>query len=107
MNILFSPHAESLFQDLLLSIEDELSTEDAVRWHDKIIAAIAQLAKFPFSCPKIPLACFHEVPPNPERLRQLICGPYRIVHECVGEECRILSIRHGRMLVTADDARWN
>ena len=48
-----------------------------------------------------------EPPPNPERLRQLICGPYRIVHECVGEECRILSIRHGRMLVTADDARWN
>lgn len=36
MTILFSPHAESLFQDILLSLEDELSTADAIRWHDKI-----------------------------------------------------------------------
>lgn len=107
MTILFAPHAKSLFQDILLSLEDELSTADAIRWHDKIIEAVTQLADFPLSCPNIPLACFLEIPPNPERLRQLICKPYRIVYEVVGEECRILSIRHGRMLVTTVDTRWN
>lgn len=107
MTILFSPHAESLFQDIIISLEEELSTTDAIRWHDKIIGDISQLADFPFSCPNVPIRCFRDIPPNIKRLRQLICRPYRIVYEVVGEECRILSIRHGRMLMTADDTHWN
>ena len=103
----FSPHAQSLFRDILLTIQDELSREDAVRWNDKIIHAVSQLELFPLSCPVIPCECFHEVPPNPERLRQLICKPYRIVYEIVGSECRVLSIRHGRMLVAFSDTYWN
>lgn len=71
----FSPHAQSLFRDILLTIQDELSREDAVRWNDKIIHAVSQLELFPLSCPVIPRECFHEVPPKPERLRQLICKP--------------------------------
>lgn len=107
MTVKWSPRARHQLHEIVIGIAEELLPEDAIAWEQRLRKATAQLAEFPFSCPKIPLVCFHEVPPNPDRLRQLICGPYRIVHECVGEECRILSIRHGRMLVTADDARWN
>ena len=103
----FSPHAQLLFQDILLAIEEKLSYEDAVRWHDKIIGDIAQLEHYPFSCPNVPLECFNTLPPNPERLHQLIVKPYRIVYEVVGDEVHILSIRHSRMLVASTDTYWN
>ncbi len=103
----FSPHAQTLFQDILFTIEEELSYEDAVRWHDKIIEAAAQLGDFPLSHQTIPVECYHTVPPNPERLHQLIVKPYRIVYEIVESEVHILSIRHGRMLVSLDDTNWH
>ena len=103
----FSPHAQSLFQDILLTIQEKLSYEDAVRWHDKIIGTIAQLEDLPLSCPAVPLECFNVIPPNPERLHQLIVGPYRIVYEVIEGEVHVLSVRHGRMLVTIDDTSWN
>lgn len=107
MTTRFSPHAQSLFRDSLLTIQDDLSREDAIRWKDKILTAVSQLKSFPLSCPVVPLECFREVPPNPERLRQLICRPYRIVYEVVEDEVRVLSIRHGRMLVSLGDTFWN
>ena len=107
MTAKFSPHAQSLLRDILLTIREELSREDAIRWNDKIINDVSQLEMFPLSCPVIPRVCFREVPPNPERLRQLIVKPYRIVYEIVGDEVRVLSIHHGRMLVALDDTYWN
>ena len=103
----FSPHAQSLFRDILLTIHEELSREDSIRWNDKILRAVSQLESFPLSCPVVPLVCFREVPPNPERLRQLIVKPYRIVYEAIDDEVHVLSIRHGRMLVSTDDTYWN
>ncbi len=103
----FSPHAQSLLQDILLTIREELSREDAIRWNDRIINSVSHLETLPLSCPIIPCECFRKVPPNPERLRQLIVKPYRIVYEIVGDEVRVLSIRHGRMLVAMDDTYWN
>ena len=47
------------------------------------------------------------VPPNPERLHQLIVKPYRIVYEVVCNEVHVLSIRHSRMLVAGADTYWN
>ena len=61
------------------------------------------LGNIPLSHQTIPVECYHTVPPNPERLHQLIVKSYRIVYEIVESEVHILSIRHGRMLVALDD----
>jgi len=89
MNVVWSPHANSLFLDILAQIEDDLSIEDAYRW------------------PVVPAECFHAIPANADRLRQVIVKPYRIVYEPVSDEVHILSIRHSRMLVTMDDTAWH
>lgn len=107
MTVKWSPHAESLLEDIVLGIAHELYPDDGIRWELKFREAADGLGAFPLSCPTIPLACYHTVPPDPERLHQLIVKPYRIVYEIAGEEVHILSIRHGRMLVTIDDTNWS
>ena len=107
MIVAWSPHANSLFLDILALIEDALSIEDAYRWRERILDDADRLAGFPFSGPIVPVECFHVIPVNSDRLRQIICKPYRIVYELVGDEIHILSIRHSRMLVTIDDTAWS
>ena len=107
MNVVWSPHANNLFLDILAQIEDALSIEDAYRWRERILDDADRLADFPFSGSIVPAECFHTIPANADRLRQVIVKPYRIVYEPVGDEVHILSIRHSRMLVTMDDTAWN
>lgn len=107
MTVKWSPHAKQLLREIVIGIADTLYPEDAIQWEQRLRKATAGLADFPFSCPNVPIECFRDVPPNIKRLRQLICRPYRIVYEVVGEECRILSIRHGRMFMSADNTHWN
>jgi plasmid stabilization system protein ParE len=107
MTVKISPHAESLFHGILAQIAAALYIEDAYRWHDKILAIVEQLANFPEIGSVIPAECFATVPDNADRLRQTFCLPYRIVYEVVGEEVHVLSIRHSRMQIANDDARWN
>jgi len=106
MTVKWSPHAERLLGDIVIGIATELYPDDGIRWELKFREAAENLGLFPESCPMIPIECFHTVPPDPERLHQLIVKPYRIVYEIVGEEVHVLSIRHGRMLVTIDDTNW-
>ena len=103
----WAPHAEALLEDIVLGIARELDPEDGLRWEEKFRVATVRLGDMPRACPVIPISCFHTVPPNADRLRQLIVKPYRIVYEVVEDEVHILSIRHGRMLVTLDDTGWN
>ena len=107
MNVAWSPHANSLFLDILAQIEDALSIEDAYRWRERILDDADRLADLPFSGAIVPPECFYTIPVNADKLRQVICKPYRIVYEPVGDEIHILSIRHSRMLVTMDDTVWN
>jgi len=106
MTVLWSPHAERLLEEIVIGIATELYPEDGIRWEMKLRDAADNLGRFPQSCPTIPLGCYHTVPPDPERLHQLVVKPYRIVYDVTGEEVHVLSIRHGRMLVTLDDTSW-
>ena len=103
----WSPHAESLLEEIVLGIATELYPDDGIRWETKFREAADGLGNFPLSCPTIPVECYLTIPSNHDRLHQLIVKPYRIVCEVVENEVHILSIRHGRMLVALDDARWH
>ena len=103
----WSPHAKGLLADILHTITYELSEEDATRWNHRIQAASDQLADFPNLGPAIPHVCFHTIPANVDRLRQIICKPYRIVYELVDGEIHVLSIRHARMLIAEGDTNWS
>ena len=103
MIVLWSPHAETLLDDIVIGIAEDLSVDDALRWEGKLRTAAADIGDFPFSGSIVPVECFHVIPANADRLRQIICKPYRIVYEPVDDEIHILSIRHARMLVTFDD----
>ena len=107
MTIEWSPHAQGLFYGILSEIREERSAEDALRWHDRIVDATLPLASFPLIGTLVPTDAFESIPPNADRLRQIICRPYRIVYEPVDDEIHILSIRHSRMLVAECDATWN
>ena len=107
MIVLWSPHAETLLDDIVIGIAEALSVDDGLRWESKLRNAAADIGEFPFSGPVVPAECFHTIPVNANRLRQVIVKPYRIVYEPVGDEIHILSIRHSRMLVTVDDTVWN
>ena len=70
MNVAWSPHANSLFLDILAQIEDALSIEDAFRWRERILDDADRLADYPFSGPIVPVECFHTIPANADSL----CG---------------------------------
>lgn len=107
MTAQWSPHARELLSDILQTIAQKLYPDDALRWQADIDECVMQLEEFPQSGTGVPLECFQTIPPNVNELRQTFCRPYRIVYEVVSDEIHVLSIRHGRMLVTLDDARWN
>lgn len=107
MTIAWSPHARALQDAILAQINDALSAEDAIRWYDRMCDAVAPLAGFPYIGTSIPNECFQSVPSNADRLRQIFCGPYRIVYEPAEDEIHILSVRHTRMLVAEGDTYWS
>ena len=107
MTLNWSPHALSLFSDILDTIFYELSAEGMIRWRHKIEDSALVLEDYPLSGTSVPLECFDTIPPNADELRQTFCRPYRIVYEVVGNEVHILSIRHSRMLVAGSDTYWN
>ena len=107
MDVKWSPHAEELLDGIVIGIATALSIDDGLAWESKLRAASDQLADFPNLGTVIPLVCFHTVPANADRLRQIICKPYRIVYEPVEGEIHVLSIRHARMLVAESDTNWS
>jgi len=107
MELIWSPHARDQFRDILVSIARERSSEDAYRWVEKIDSSVETLIEHPLIGKNVPANCFLEPQDDLDRLRQLICNPFRIVYEATSVACYILSIRHCRMLLRSADTSWN
>lgn len=107
MKIFWSPHARILQNEILAQIRETLSSEDALKWYDRMCEAVAPLAEFPFLGTEVPAECFYTAPENINQLHQTFCGPYRIVYEVVADEIHILSIRHTRMIIKTNDTAWS
>ena len=107
MDVFWSPHARSLLDEIVIGIAEALSVEDALRWEADFRDAADGIGDFPFSGAMVPVECFAVIPKDVDQLRQVFCGPYRIVYEPVGDEIHILAIRHSRMLVSTADTFWN
>ena len=106
-SVKWSPHAESLLEDIVLGIAAKLYPDNGLRCEAKLRETADELGRFPFSGDGVPLECFETIPPNVDELRQTFCLPYRIEYEVIGDEVHILSIRHSRMLVTDTGTFWN
>ena len=74
MIVLWSPHAETLLDDIVIGIAEALSIDDGLRWEGKLRNAAADIGDFPFSGPIVPAECFHTIPANADRLRQVIAN---------------------------------
>jgi len=107
MPVLWSPHAETLLDDIVMGIAAALNVDDGLRWEAKLRGATDAIADHPKIGPLVPAECFFIPPPDLNRLHQIICRPYRIVYEVTDTACYVLSIRHTRMTLDADDTVWN
>ena len=62
MLIFWSPHARSLFAEILQTIAHERSLEDAIRWRVKIGNVVSLLDRLPEMGSAIPPECFFNAP---------------------------------------------
>ena len=107
MTAQWSPHARELLSGILRTIALKLYPDDALMWQAGIGDCVSQVEDHPLSGDNVPLECFDTIPPNADDLRQILCRPYRIIYEVIGNEMHVLFIRHSRMLVTDSDTFWN
>ena len=106
MQVIWSPHAEELLDDIVLGIAQEQSADLGLKWATDIRKSVSDLNDFPKIGNPVPAKCFFYPPPDLDKLRQVFCGPYRIVYEVTSVACYVYSVRHTRMLLSDADAEW-
>ena len=107
MTIALSYYAEEQRSDILRNIAVSLSFDDAMRWNEKIHALLMLLAEQPELGHPVRPEIFLTRPLLTERLREIFCGPYRIIYEPVDGMCRVLSMTHSRQMVSGDKLVWD
>jgi len=107
MRAVWSPTALGQLDEIYNTISTERDVATTTKWFFKIQDAAEGLADFPEMGSVIPLACYAYPPANHERIRQVICNPYRIIYETVDNTNRILAVLHVRQMISASDTRWN
>lgn len=106
MEILWAPHAEEQLNEIILGIAEKQTVEIALEWEAKIRETVSNLEEFPQIGENIPEESFLMRLDDIDKLRQIICRPFRIVYELTDVACYILSIRHTRMLLRLGDTQW-
>jgi addiction module RelE/StbE family toxin len=95
MKIIWSP----LSLDKITDISEYIALDNitaAEKWIDAIFSTVSRLSKFPKSG--------RIVPEFPERnLREIIFGNYRIIYRIKDNQIQILTIRHGRQMLSEQD----
>ena len=75
--------------------------EAAIRWYNRLMEVICSLETFPERCPLAP-----ESRNLKKEIRQILHGQkqhkYRVLFDIVGDEVRILHIRHGARLALGE-----
>jgi len=107
MTIKWSKHAHSQRMAIVRLIYREKTREVASQWNRDFGQTVRLLPPFPELGDKIPEECFWTLPLDFDRLRQTMCGPYRIVYEHVADEIHVLAIMDCAMLIRSRDTYWN
>ena len=107
MKVKWSKHAHSQRMAIVRLIFREQTREIASKWNRDIGETTRLLQPFPELGGEIPEECFWALPTDYERLRQTMCGPYRIVYEHVSDEIHVLAIMDSAMLIRNQDTYWN
>ena len=107
MTVALSHYAEDQRAEILRNIAINLSFDDAMRWNEKIHALLMLLVEQPELGHPVRSEIFTTRPLLAERLREIFCGPYRIIYEPVDDMCRVLSMTHSRQMVCGDDLVWD
>ena len=103
MKVKWSKHAHSQRMGIVRLIFREQTREIASKWNRDFGQTTRLLPPFPELGGEIPEECFWTLPPDYKRLRQTLCGPYRIVYEHVNDEIHILAIMNCAMLIRTQD----
>ena len=107
MNVDWSNRSGEQFVDIIRIISEALSFEDGARWQTKIEDRVNLLADTPLMGCAVSHECFLYVPPDVDRLRQLVIRPYRVVYEVIGEQVRILAITRCSALLSPSQLHWD
>ena len=103
MNVVWSPTALAQLDEIYDTIAAERDIATATKCFLKINDAVAALADFPLSGPRIPECVFEEHFTDFVGLRQLVVKPYRVIYETKGNACNILGVMRACRLVGIDN----
>jgi len=98
--VIIQPTAEAEIDEAFIYLAAAASPEAAIRWFNKLEAAIETLGRMPRRCPVAPENDFFD-----EEIRQLLVAPYRILFTTQRRSVDILHVRHTsrRWLREVDD----
>ena len=95
MKIKWSPLAiERVTEIAFLIAEDKPSASE--KWVDSIFSSVEKLTTFPQSGRIVPEF-------SKEEIREIIHGNYRIIYQLRSSIVEILTVRHGKQLLSEDD----